>query len=240
MLMNLNKNKDKKECKSDGIVKTYLQMVEKQDIQLLLIYQEGQGKSDYKQGFLIKNKNSNNGLLQIMNQIMQNDFKEEINSESKVDIILGIYLLCLSQYFNDRFYRIACILFQNIRNCLNKYGYNIIEEEKKISESIKSANNINNNTNFNNNQQLLFTQIECIQYIPLIFDYFLLYFLPENQPFFDQNFAIYLIMDFSNWLYKKQLTKLKSIIFQTRLKQKNDLEFFSIQDSSQKIQFKQK
>ena len=66
---------------------------------------------------------------------MDNNIKEKINFETKLDKVISIYLLCLCEHFNDKLYRIACILFKNIRNCLNKYGYFIIEEYKYNNNS---------------------------------------------------------------------------------------------------------
>mmetsp|Transcript_27074 Transcript_27074/g.23965 ORF Transcript_27074/g.23965 Transcript_27074/m.23965 type:complete len:163 (+) Transcript_27074:619-1107(+) len=127
-----------------------------------------------------------------------------VASSNHCDTVFSIFLYSLSRKVNENFYAIMGILLKNLRECLNDHAYDIIldffkknyPEENLVLVPKKKENRY-------------FTEEESPEYIPLVCDKFILEYLPKHCPDFSQQLAVDLMYDFSEWLRKKKLTKVK-------------------------------
>ncbi|EDK31253.1 hypothetical protein TTHERM_00637668 (macronuclear) [Tetrahymena thermophila SB210] len=280
------KNEEAKEKKVDDMTAIYQKMVFESDLKILEYIKDGKGSCEEYQSCFPTYKNCNNlkveqhPLCQIIKKIHQKQFREEINQDTPIDYVMSIYLWCLCKLVNQRLYRTICIFFRALRECLNDFGYVIIEDFKKrnLNSNIEiilkrqddqeesspqasnkdisnpngnnSTNNVNGNNFSNNNQNssnnqsnanssnnipnttsknTFFTQIEPPQYICIVAEFFILKYLPKYVPNFDQNFAVYLMIDFCNWLNKKSLSKIKLDLQHSLIKERAIADYLNLE-----------
>ena len=188
-------------------------MLEKADL-VSLRYYSCNGKTDPTTGFPViylcnEHKPMIHPLLVIINHFIhmkgnQNPVPILQTKNPCVDVVMGLFLYCASNFFNEKFYIVLGILFRNLRECLNTHGYDVIidylqnNSNEKIDELIKGRK-----------EGKVFTETENCEYIPLISEKFVQEYLPVHCPNFEMSLAIDCMYDFSNWLVKKQFSKVK-------------------------------
>eukprot|EP01017_Pseudomicrothorax_dubius_P041277 TRINITY_DN6581_c0_g2_i3.p1 TRINITY_DN6581_c0_g2~~TRINITY_DN6581_c0_g2_i3.p1 ORF type:complete len:125 (+),score=20.34 TRINITY_DN6581_c0_g2_i3:243-617(+) len=119
---------------------------------------------------------------------------------------MGAYLYYAAKYVYEKYYRVLCLFFRNLRDCLNQNGRKVIEEARlklKLELDLPRGNSQNTNTS------LPYCEVETCTYLPLIGENFLLDFLPRACSEFKINDAVRIFSDFCQWLHSRQLTRIK-------------------------------
>lgn len=62
------------------------------------------------------------------------NFKEEQRQELKIDEVLSLYLIDLSQILIPNAYKMFACLIQLLRNCINKTGFEMVTGIKPIDQ----------------------------------------------------------------------------------------------------------
>lgn len=167
------------------------------------------GSSEPTDGFYILHKGEDNKpsfhpYHAIINKLKLENKPEQFYNNHSCDSVIALYLFCVSKIIAPRGYLLLGIFFRHLRECLNDHGYQEVENFFKHGHSEDSRANLPQKRPGKD-----FTQQENIEYLPLIADKFILQYLPGKCPDFDQEVALDIMVDFSNWLYKKKLTKIK-------------------------------
>ena len=124
--------------------------------------------------------------------------------KSCCDVIISLFLFQISRLIKENFYTIINLLFRNLRECLNMHGYDTILDylNKNHKDKIDTVAK-------RKKEGKLFCQTETCEFIPLISEKFILEYLPQHCPDFEQKIAIDTMYDFCNWLTKNQLSRVK-------------------------------
>ena len=154
--------------------------------------QKGDNKEDYK-------------LLDAFPQIDKNvsyfPIYEQVSSLSSVppaqeknitcDQAIALFLIEISKDVTFDFFKIVVILLKHYRDCMNKLGWEILAQYKKLNDENSSAE---------------FCSVKDPSRLPEIANDFLLEYLPSILPNFDRYFAVVIISHFNFWLYGNDYT----------------------------------
>ena len=110
------------------------------------------------------------------------------------DDIFALFLIEVSKIFTEKFYKTIVIFIKSYRDCLNKVGWEILQQYKSLDKEPT---------------HLEFTSVKSGDFIPDVCNDFLNIYLPSHLPSFDKYFAIVLINHFCDWIYKFNFTKIK-------------------------------
>jgi len=205
-------------------VLNYRTVLDKSELRMLKSYTPSNGKCDPLLGFPIyyevcsENDEDFHPIAWYLYHFKRNDLYHVFpEREPSCDIVMALFLYCLSRYTNDKFYIMVGLLFRNLRECLNEHGYEVIIDylEKKGGSKDVVKEHINNlklrRYEWNRRQ---FCEKETCQYLPLICEKFIVEYLPKHCPQFEPQLAIDVMYDFCNWLVQKPFTKTLVAILQ--------------------------
>jgi hypothetical protein len=110
------------------------------------------------------------------------------------DDILSLFLIETSKIVNEQFYRTLVIFIRHYRECMNRIGWNILEQYKSLEYEPT---------------HLDFTSVKNGDFLPEICNDFINIYLPENLKTFDIYLATVIVNYLCDWLYKFGFTKMK-------------------------------
>ena len=64
--------------------------------------------------------------MAIIDNIQSGKMKEKVNEKSSCDLFFAIYLINISEFINEKLYRLISIFIRVLRECANLNLYNII------------------------------------------------------------------------------------------------------------------
>ena len=121
---------------------------------------------------------------------------EDDEKENKYfcDDIFALFLLEISKKVIPKFYRIIVIFIRFYRECMNKLGWEILNQFKDLEDEPT---------------YLDFCTIKNGEYLPQISNDFINLFIYNKCPEFDKNIAVVLLSHFCHWLFKNNHTHIK-------------------------------
>jgi hypothetical protein len=122
-----------------------------------------------------------------------------LEKTSSLDLLLALYLFNLGEYINDKLYDHYLLFSKLLRSCFLEHGEEVFRACFSKPESPPFLSE--------------FTPGE-VQYVPIICDYMLRYYIPHLEAAKeakDVNLSLMELMlsDFCSWLFKKKLTPIK-------------------------------
>ena len=64
--------------------------------------------------------------MAIIDNIQSGKMREKVNERSTCDLFLAIYLINISEFVNEKLYRLISICIRVLRECVNQNLYNTI------------------------------------------------------------------------------------------------------------------
>jgi len=188
----------------------YKGLLQKGDLKVLKAHSFAGGKSDALLGFPVyyevcsEDDEELHPLAWYLYHFKKNDLHQVFpDKDPSCDMVISLFLYCLSRYLHEKLYQVMSLLFRNLRECLNEYGYDVVIgflEKNGKKENIENLKN-------RKNQKGSFCEKETCQYLPIICEKFIIEYLPDRCPDFEPQLAIDAMHDFCSWLVKKPFTK---------------------------------
>ena len=119
---------------------------------------------------------------------------EEKDNKYCCDDIFALFLLDISKKVIPKFYRIMLIFIRFYRDCMNKLGWEILNQFKDLEDEPT---------------YLDFCTVKNGEYLPQISNDFINFFLYSKCPEFDKNIAVVILSHFCHWLHKYNHTHIK-------------------------------
>lgn len=129
-------------------------------------------------------------ILEYNTESLEDDQKLNVTA----DDIFALFLIENSKLVNEKFYKTLIIFVKLYRDCMNKLGWEILEQFKDIRDEPV---------------HLEYTSIKNGEHLPDICNDFLKIYLPSAMPTFDLYLAAVIINHFCDWLYKFSFTHIK-------------------------------
>ena len=155
-------------------------------------------------------------FLHLFHKLRTENLDKSIMINPRCDIVFCIYLLGVCRFFSPVFYRIVGVFFRNLRECLNEEGYRICEDSDVKIEAIDEFEFVKMEEPTEEKRSLQDSYLSFVpksfctsqspRIIPKLANFFISEYLPANCEKFDQDLAVYLMIDFCRWLNKHHLT----------------------------------
>lgn len=142
---------------------------------------------------------------------------DNLVSKPNCDFVFSLFLFHSCKIIASKFYNVLAIFFSHLRECLNIYGYSLIQEIKEKNEKIFFYDIMDNIENENKKED--YTENEHPEDIPYIANFFILNYLPKHSKLFDQDLAVRIIVDFIKFLNKNNFSKKKLVFDQSNLEE---------------------
>lgn len=158
-------------------------------------------------------------LFQSLKRLLHLIYIKEVRKEVKCDDAFAEFLLEIEkQTVKENFVRIVKFVIA-FRECLNKYGWEKLFEEKEVEENKEPGSDsprITTHLSSSIDQQIKIKEEYCIvnnpEYAPEIANEFIILFLNGSNTGLSMNEAISLVLNMSKWLYKKGYTHTEVIL----------------------------
>ncbi len=163
-----------------------------------------------------KIKEDNSGftiLYKVTKDLIEKGYTEIKEGDDKnitCDQSFCLFLIYISKYVKNEFFKIILILLKNYRDCMNILGWEILSKYKTLDDE---------NTN------LSFCSVKDPSRLPLIANEFLNEYLNIKIPNFDKYFSTIIIGHFNFWLFGNNLTFIKLDIINDDLYNENEDKF---------------
>lgn len=149
-------------------------------------------------------------LAEIINKLEHNQTTLEFYAnELTCDKIFAIFLFNLSKISNEIFYSMSCVIVRALRECINSFGYDLLDLYDRQNPDAKIELLRENEENENMNK-VVYTEIEPCWYISLLFDFFVKEFLPvyiKNKKI-NLEFVCRFLIGFNEWLVENKLSRI--------------------------------
>ena len=142
---------------------------------------------------------------------------ENLLSKPNCNFVFSLFLFHASKIVSSKFYNILAIFFNHLRECLNSYGYTLIQEIKERNEKVLLMDFMNNTDIENKKEE--YCENENPEDIPYIVNFFILNYLPKHSHLFDQDLAVRLMVDFTKFLNKNNFSQKKIGFNQSKLEE---------------------
>jgi len=120
--------------------------------------------------------------------------EDEKKVKSTCDDAFALFLVEISKKVAPKLYKIFLIFIRYYRECMNKLGWEIINQYKDLEDEPT---------------YLDFCTVKKPEYLPQIVNDFVGGFLFKQCPNFDKNLVIVMVSHFCYWLYQNQYTHMK-------------------------------
>lgn len=154
--------------------------------------QKGENKEDYKILDAFPQIDKNVSYFPIYEQVSFLSLLPPPQEKNiTCDQAIALFLIEISKVVTFDFFKIVVILLKHYRDCMNKLGWEILAQYKKLNDENSSAE---------------FCSVKDPSRLPEIANDFLLEYLPSTLPNFDRYFAVVIISHFNFWLYGNDYT----------------------------------
>ena len=120
------------------------------------------------------------------------NYKED-NTDTIAEIVLIKYLYEIGKKATDDFYKTLIIFVRLYRECLNEYGWDCMNKQRKVTLDERKTE--------------FAKQKNTADWIPDMCNDFINYYLPQEFPTFDKFLAIELVRHLCDWVTKSGYTK---------------------------------